>query len=289
MRSAERVRYPPRVLTPFDHLLFVVLAVVGPVWASTVGYRRLTRAAPGDLPRVRVSVYRAAMAMQWTLTAAVLALWAATHRPWTLLGLVPHATWGLAGVALGSLIVILFVLRERGRALRSDEALEEVRDRMRHLEPMLPRAPRELRLFYGLSITAGLCEELLYRGFMIFYVAHFMNVYAAAAVVSVIFGVGHAYQGRRGMLLTGMVGAFLAAVYLVSGSLFVPMLLHVLMDVHSGHLAHVALRRGDELEDERRREWAARQREFDEAEARAAQIEAAAIPAETTGDGAGIA
>lgn len=263
-------RYAVLVLTPFDHLLFVVLAVFGPVWGSTVGYRRLTRAASHDLARVRGSVYRVAIAMQWTLTAAAFALWVATGRSWSLLGVVPFPTWGLGGTVLGAAIVIVFVVRQRREALGDDEALAEVRERMRHIEPMLPRTPAEMRTFVMLAITAGICEELLYRGFMIFYVSRMTNLFVAAAVVSVIFGIGHVYQGRRGVLLTASAGAFLAAVYLISGSLFVAMLLHALMDVHSGHLGYVALRRADQLEAEQQRQWEQQRQEW-EADARAAR------------------
>ena len=268
------------MLTPFDHLLFVVLAVLGPVWGSTIGYRRLTRTASYDLPRVRGSVYRAAILMQWTLAAAAVALWMAAGRPWSLLGVVPFPTWGLGGTALGAVIVIVFVLRQRREAIEDDEALVEVRERMRHVEPMLPRTPAEMRTFVMLAITAGICEELLYRGFMIFYVSRFTNLFVAAAIVSVIFGIGHIYQGRRGVVLTAVAGAFFAAVYLISGSLFVAIVLHALMDVHSGHLAYVALRRADQLEAERQREWEEQRRAWEaEAAAAAAAAQAAAAAA----------
>ena len=52
------------------------------------------------------------------------------------------------------------------------------------------------------------------------------------------------------MLLTGVVGAFLAVLYLVSGSLIAPMILHALMDMRSGQLAHVALSREAAMSEE---------------------------------------
>ncbi len=267
------------MLTPLDHVLFAILAVLGPVWGATVGYRRLTRAAACDLPRVRSSVYRAAIVMQWSLTAVTLGLWLGTGRAWSMLGVVPQWTWGLGGTALGAAIVIVFVVRQRNEALADDEALGEVRERMRHIEPMLPRTPAEMRTFVTLAFTAGICEELLYRGFMTFYVSRFTNLLTAALIVSVIFGIGHIYQGRRGVLLTAFAGAFFAAVYMISGSLLVPMLLHVLMDLHSGHLAHVALRRADELELERQRQWEEQRREWEADAAAAAAIRDEAIRA----------
>jgi membrane protease YdiL (CAAX protease family) len=231
------------MLGVFDHVLAAILVVLGPVWAATFGYRRLLRAPEARRSSVRRSLYSVAIAMQWSLTAVALILWLVNSRPWNALGLQPLPTAGLGGVVLGTAIVIALVWRQRVRALADDEALAEVRARMRHVEPMLPHDSSELRLFYALSVTAGICEEVLYRGFMLWYLGHYLGIVPAVLVAAVIFGVGHSYQGPRGVVLTAAVGGFLAVVYLVAGSLYPCFVLHALMDVHSGHLAQVALRR----------------------------------------------
>lgn len=231
------------VPTVFDHVLFAVLAVLFPIRAATFGYRRLERAPAPDLPRVRRSVYAQAMGIQWLLTVVVLGLWVRLRRPWGSLGLVPHVTWGLIGVGLGLVIVVMMVARQRRHALEDDEALERLRGRFRHVQRMLPTTPAELSAFYRLSITAGICEELLYRGYVIWYLSHALSFWPAALASSVVFGLGHAYQGPRGMMLTGAVGMFMAGVYWVSGSLLAPMVLHAAMDAHSGNVLYHALAR----------------------------------------------
>lgn len=45
------------------------------------------------------------------------------------------------------------------------------------------------------------------------------------------FGLAHAYQGPAGVLTTGVLGGVLAAVYLQSGSLLLPMALHTVIDL----------------------------------------------------------
>lgn len=270
-----------------DHALFLVLVLLGPLWGSMVGFRRLMRASSDDLPRVRRSVYRTAIVVQWTLTIATLAWWWATRRPWETIGLVPKANLGLAGVAIGFAIVLVLVLRQRAQALHDDEALEEVRRKLSRLERMMPRAPGELSAFYRLSITAGICEEVLYRGFLIWYLSHVFGLIPSVIVAAAIFGLGHAYQGPRGVLTTGLVGAFFGAVYAIAGSLFVPMLMHALMDMHSGNLGYAAFRRGDELEAEAARaralEWERLARERAEADA---ALRAAAAADDTAVDAA---
>jgi len=235
----------------FDHLLFLILVVLFPVRAAYSGMRRLRRAAPAELPRVRLAVYREAMAIQWLLLAAMVAIWLATGRAFEAVGVAWRPSIGFGVMALIAAVAIGVTLHQRRRALADDQTLMDVRGKMQHLEVMLPHAPRELNTFYRLSVTAGICEEALYRGYVIWYLSAWMPQVAAAAAASVIFGFGHAYQGPRGVITTGVFGAVLAAVYLISGSLWIPIVLHALIDLHSGHLAFHAFRRGAELDRQR--------------------------------------
>src|SRR5439155_5177794 len=79
-RTIFAVRYAAIMPGLFDHVLFVVLAAIGPLWAASFGYRRLARATPDALPRMRRTTYRATIALQLGLASAVVALWAATGR-----------------------------------------------------------------------------------------------------------------------------------------------------------------------------------------------------------------
>jgi membrane protease YdiL (CAAX protease family) len=225
---------------PLDHLLFAILAVLFPLRAGVLGFRRLKLAAPERLSAVRRSVYRQAMVMQWTLVAVLVALWAWRGRPWTWLGFVPAFHPGLYGVAAGVVVAAFVLLRQQRSAADSAEALSRLRRRMQHLEVMLPHDREELRLFRALAVTAGICEETLYRGFLIWYFGHWVGVLPAAGLAAIVFGLAHAYQGVRGVLTTGAVGAFLGGVYLVSGSLLMPALIHALMDLHAGELMYTA-------------------------------------------------
>ena len=85
-----------------------------------------------------------------------------------------------------------------------------------------------------MAVTAGVCEELIFRGFGIAYVrwlwpgaTHFWLVALTAAG----FGFAHLYQGARGVILTGVVGAVLASLVLATGSLYPAMAIHALVDL----------------------------------------------------------
>ena len=94
----------------------------------------------------------------------------------------------------------------------------------------------------AIALTAGVCEEVLYRGFLIWYVAQFtgttaMGTIAAVAVSSIVFGAGHLYQGPASAGRIAGFAAVAGAIYVVSGSLWIVMALHVFVDIAGGLLA----------------------------------------------------
>jgi uncharacterized protein len=233
--------YPARVLTPFDHALALVLAVLFPLRAALFGFRRLRRAPDARRPRVRRAVYLEAMALQWSLALAVVVLWRALGRDWDGLGLIAHPGRGMLAMTLlvAGLAIVLFG-QLRG-ARRDGETLGRVLEQARHVELMLPHDSRELRLWNALAVTAGVCEEVLYRGYLFAYAAHLLPLPWALAASSVLFGLGHLYQGPRGVLATTGVGALFGIVYVLSGSLYLGMAAHALIDLHAGHLMYAAI------------------------------------------------
>jgi membrane protease YdiL (CAAX protease family) len=235
--------YGANVPILIDHLFALVLAVLFPIRAALFGYRRLTLADEGDVPRVRMWLYRQGIAIQWLLTLVALALWVWQRRPWVTLGVVPVPTWGLVGVAAGFTVMAVYILSQRRKAMDDDDAMQRLRRQMRNIERMMPRSREELRWFGRLAVTAGICEELLYRGYLIWYLSSWMAIVPAALVASVVFGLGHAYQGPRGIALTSLVGVFMSAIYLLTGSLLACMVIHALMDLHAGTMAHAAFAR----------------------------------------------
>jgi membrane protease YdiL (CAAX protease family) len=221
-------------LVPADHLLALLLAVFFPIRSATFGYRRLILAAETDVPRVRVWLYRQAIAIQWTLSATLVALWLWQRRPWFDLGLEWHGGLRTITSLLGVAIVVVGVAVQLPRVFRDAETLARIRRRLAHMPRMIPTGDDEMRLFYGLSFTAGVCEEFLFRGFLFWYAMHFMPWPWAAAATVLVFGIGHSYQGPTGILSTSIAGAVFMMLYMMTGSLYLSMLVHMLMDAYSG-------------------------------------------------------
>ena len=98
------------------------------------------------------------------------------------------------------------------------------------------------RAFDAVSVTAGVCEEVIFRGFLIAYLMAALGApfWVAGLLSSVIFGFAHAYQGPAGIPRTAAVGGMLAILYGLTGSLWAPIVAHAVIDITSGRIAFAA-------------------------------------------------
>ena len=56
-----------------------------------------------------------------------------------------------------------------------------------------------------------------------------------------MFGLGHAYQGKKGIVQTAVMGGIFVALMHFSGSIWLSILLHAAVDINSGLLAYALL------------------------------------------------
>jgi CAAX protease family protein len=227
-------------MNALDLILLLVLFVAMPLYGvRSMRKLRVRLAAGHEAPRVRE--YSTTIAVQWTLVAATLALWAWTGRPFAALGLTfATGAWSWLGIGLG-LLACAVLVAQMVAIVRSPEKTAAARAECEPMGALLPQDDRESRAFAALSVTAGVCEEILYRGFAIAALAPLTGTLAAALLTSVAFGLGHSYQGAGGAAKTGAIGLVMVVLYLLSGSLWVPMVVHAVMDLTSGRIARHSL------------------------------------------------
>jgi uncharacterized protein len=224
-----------------DHALVSVMILVLPIVGARLGLERIRRRIRSGKPDPRVRAYLFSMLQQWALAAACVWIWMRNGRSWRDLGLSEPRGVGFWIAALVAVLAAGFLIRQ-GRAVAQDPELQaQVREKLGRTEPLIPRSPREAAAFEALSLTAGVCEELLYRGFLTWYLACYVPLAAAYVAAPCVFGLGHAYQGPKGILLTACIGLAMSAVYFAGGSLWVPMAFHAFFDVHNGRMGRNAL------------------------------------------------
>ena len=210
--------------------LAAALVLVQPVLGRR-RYQRLLRTLEADRS-ARIRHYRRGIAGEWTAVGIVGVIGLLADRAPASAGLTGRGLGGaaeeVAEVAL-ALAVTVVIFRFGGEALK-----EALRRQARGFVALLPTTQDERLTFAALAVTAGVCEEILFRGFGISYVRWLWPAASHAALVaatSVPFGLAHLYQGARGVVLTGIVGALLASLTLSTGTLVPAIVVHALLDL----------------------------------------------------------
>jgi membrane protease YdiL (CAAX protease family) len=219
--------------------------VVGEPVVGHVLHRRFEDRMRTDA-RARRSFYVRLLILEWGLSLLVLVVFlAAPDVDGGQLGLRWPKAWP-GWVTGGACLLLVGFVVVSTRALRSGALAAQPPPgprpgEGRHSEPavqstvaLLPRSAGERRLFAVVGATAGICEEWLYRGFFLAVVAAVVPGLASGwlvVVAAVAFGAAHAYQGLAGVLLTGVLWGVFAALYLQTGSLLLPVLLHAAVDL----------------------------------------------------------
>jgi membrane protease YdiL (CAAX protease family) len=217
-----------------DHVLVAVLVVLVPLWGSRE-YRRFVAAVEAGVTDARLREYRATIALEWGLVLVVLGVWGLHGRGLT--ALPPDLSRALLGLALT--LAALAVLGLQWRAVRrlTPEGRDDLRRQVQPVQHLVPRTADESTWFRRLALTAGICEEVLYRGYLLWYLTPLLGAWPAVFVGALVFGLGHAYQGAAGVFKTSVVGALAGALYVGSGTLLWPIVLHAAIDLQAGAVA----------------------------------------------------
>ena len=111
---------------------------------------------------------------------------------------------------------------------------------------LLPRTKRERIGFAALSVSAGCCEELVFRGFLLTALSAATGSLTLALILSSLtFGVTHAYQEPAGAARATLLGLLLAAPVIATGSLLGAAVAHTAIDILGGFWLGPRLTRAD--------------------------------------------
>lgn len=117
------------------------------------------------------------------------------------------------------------------------------------VEYLIPRSTSEKIAFAGLSVSAGIAEELVFRSFLIAVLLQASGSMTVAVAVSVAaFAVTHAYQGVLGVTRVALLGVVLTAPFILTGSVYPSMIAHTVLDLLAGLVLADWLRVGPETD-----------------------------------------
>lgn len=137
--------------------------------------------------------------------------------------------WLDIGIAFPFWLVVAFFLVLVSHVLGKNTEMTKV------AQVIMPTGPLELAVWILLSISAGFCEEFVFRGYLQKQLFTFTgNIPAAIAGQALIFGVAHGYQGVKGMLTIAVYGALFGVLANMRKSLRPGIIQHVMQDSAAG-------------------------------------------------------
>lgn len=191
---------------------------------------RLASGAPG----ARVRHYAQTIFVLWGVSIPIIILWAMSHRDWALLGFQIEASpAAMTGWGLAILIAAFFALQNVSVA-RSDKLKQQLRAGLQKnaiMTNFMPQTEDERYVFNIMGVSAGIAEEIIFRGYLIWALSLLAPVWIAAIAALLIFTVLHLYQGLSQLPTIFASGTLVTLVFLLSGSLWPAILLHVFVDV----------------------------------------------------------
>ncbi len=207
----------------------IVLAILG---VSAFLGKIIADQMRGEVSPHRARFYLLTILFEWLL---VFFLVAGVRRSGAPLALILGVRWSSArqllkdiGIAAAYWLVSSGLLVILARLLR----VGSIGPRM---DFILPRGAAEITLWVALSVTAGICEEAIFRGYLQQqFIALTTNVPAGVLLSAAVFGAAHAYQGFKMVILIGLYGAMFSILAYWRGTVRPGMIAHAFQDTVSG-------------------------------------------------------
>jgi uncharacterized protein len=219
-----------RAVAPAWHTIIVLIIL----FASSLAGALAGSITPGSRGHGRAPGYLLIMAAEWLVVAFI---WWGAHRRGLRLADLVGGKWARVadvfrdlGIALAFLIVSVLVLNGLGHLMKASSNAA--------LRDMLPRTSTEVALWIFLSLTAGFCEELIFRGYLFRQFSALTRSSVAGLILQgIAFGAGHGYQGWKLMLLITVYGCMFGLLAQWRHSLRPGMMTHALQDGVTGIVA----------------------------------------------------
>lgn len=222
-------------LTIADHAYFFVIGIFLPLISLLSG--RTSSEAPVvevQMPPKRHIYYQNGLIL---IIGAllVLTIWNINERSWAAFGFVYPKITDMVVYMVVSLVVLY--LADSIYTLYSTKKQKNSKQLMQ----VLPQSWSDYVHFIFLAVAAGVCEEIMFRGFMINYVLELtsgssISTYLAVLIPSIIFSISHIYQGPLAVVKIFALSLLFGGIYIFSESLYIVIIIHVLVDLVSGAL-----------------------------------------------------
>ena len=214
----------------------IILAGLVP-FHGMLAYGRL-KLAPEPIPtRTKLRLYATVLVMEWTLVLVAVVI--ARRHGIGLPGLgqtLANLPLTLSVTGAGILALVALAMFNAGQIRRAKR--EELAASVERARKFVPVGSTQVAAFVLVALTAGICEEILYRGWLLSFLGALTgSMWIGMILSAVLFGIGHAYQGRQGIVATGVLGLVFGTMFVLVRSLVPGQVIHAGIDLVNGILA----------------------------------------------------
>jgi uncharacterized protein len=232
--NPAELRAPPssalRLIAPLWHTAIVVIVLLGTSFAGSRGLQ-------GISGHGKLREYLAAMAWQWVLAGFVylgirkrIKMRELIGGRWPNFEAVLLDVVVAAGFWLGAVVILTMC----GRLMHLDQP-GRLDDMRRDLGFLIPETTLELLVWFCVSMTAGFCEEIIFRGYLQRqFAATSRSMLGGVVLSAIVFGASHGYEGGPRMLLLALYGLMFGLLAWWRKSLRPGMIAHAWHDALSG-------------------------------------------------------
>lgn len=230
----------------FDHLLLFILGILLPLFAVFQSQPEM-KTMKFDT-EMKKQLYYGNSIFQWICTLFIIVTWWSYGRSFSDLGF-QWGQWDRLAIGLLSLFLILYII-DVWWEIRSVEKMAETKEKWLKDMPILPVNRLEFKHFIVVALTAGICEEIIFRGFFINYFLAINENDLFGQWLSVInsaflFAFGHMYQGGKAVAKIMVMAVIFGWIYILTKSLLLLILIHFIVDIIGGYSAMLILKETD--------------------------------------------
>lgn len=220
----------------FDHVVaFFVLVVIPLMTLKSKPISTETEDFPIELPP-KIHLFYTNGFILIIGCLLVLTSWNLSDKPWDLLGF-QWPKWNSTVIILSVVLIVLYATEILYSWLNKAYLSSKIGD----LSYILPVNIYEYKHYIFLALAAGICEEIVFRGFLIRYLEVFLSALPytqiwAIIIPAVAFSISHLYQGWWSVLKILAIAILFGFIFCYSGSLLIVIIIHILVDLISGSM-----------------------------------------------------
>lgn len=213
---------------------FIIASIAGLIYpAYFVSTHKMTNNKIKSNGKFRLADYKQTIVIFWVLTCLILINLLLDST----LNLDFYPNFNTTSIIL-SILIMAFIIFQVKQSTVTSENVALIREKMNEMFHYLPHTKTELKWFTLLSISAGFCEEIIFRLFLFTFLIDYTHIIIAFTLPNVIFALTHIGSGKQNLISSFVLGVLFTIIYYFTDNIWLSITLHCAIDVNAGIIGY---------------------------------------------------